>query len=114
MTDGVLWATRRSQRIRFGFVFFDGSFLRPPTLFDSYELRSSAFYDIFNDSYDLMEEKTGRSLCRLAMANPVPLALDSFTAFFYITSIMAAGHVPSCMVLIVLYWSDHVVGVKKW
>jgi hypothetical protein len=81
---------------------------------DSYELRSSAFYDIFNDSYDLMEEKTGRSLCRLAMAIPVPQRSTRLRLLLLLVS--AAGHVSVMYHFGCLFytWSEYVgPGAKK-
>ena len=81
---------------------------------DSYELRSSAFYDIFNDSYDLMEEKTGRSLCRLAMAIPVPQRSTRLRLFMLL--VKAAGHISVMYHFVCLFdiWGESVVaGTKK-
>jgi hypothetical protein len=80
------------------------------TCLRSHELRSSALHDIFNDSYDLMEEKTGRSLCRLAMAIPVP-QLDTFTSFHIIMTATAPS--SSCIILFVPYSSEHVAAKKR-
>lgn len=76
---------------------------------DSYELRSSAFYDIFNDSYDLMEEKTGRSLCRLAMAIPVPQRSTRLRLLMLLVT--AAGPISVVYHFGCLFhtWSEHVV-----